>query len=123
MQNFHLSGLWVDVDLRRLNTVVVGAGLVAEAGAVGQHGVGVEAARADDRRAVVAEQPRARDIGYRQRFSLRALDENFTIARYEISGVGFQHFRGLLEQLLLDVGRGVLDRIAAHVGEAAGKSA
>ena len=120
---YKYSDVRIDVHLGGLGAVIVGTGLVAEAGAVGQHGVGVEAARADDRRAVVAEQPRARDIGHCQRFSLRALDENFTIARYEIGGVGFQHFRGLLEQLLLDVGRGVFDRVAAHVGKAAGESA
>ncbi len=62
LQNFHLAGFRIDVNLGGLDTVIIRAGLVAEARAVGQHRVGVETARADDGRAVVAEQTRARDI-------------------------------------------------------------
>src|SRR5215470_9774176 len=62
LKNLYLAGFRIDVNLRGLGTVVVSAGLVAEAGAVRKHGVGVEAAGADDGRAVVAEQARPGDI-------------------------------------------------------------
>jgi len=72
-EDFDLSRLWIDVDLRGLSAVIVSAGLVAEAGAIGQHRIGIETTRANDRRAVVTEQPRARDVGNGYRLAFRAL--------------------------------------------------
>ncbi len=55
LQYFNLAGLRIDMDLRRLNAVIVSARLVTEARAVREHRVGVETAGTDDRRAVMAE--------------------------------------------------------------------
>ena len=66
---------------------------------------------------------RARDVGNSYRLTFRAFDENFTVARHEILKIGFQHLACLLEKLLLDIGRGVLHRIATDIGKPAGEGA
>src|SRR4030095_2243454 len=63
VEDFDLSCFRIDVNLGGLGAVVIGAGLVAKAGAIGQYRIGIETTRADNRRAVVTKQPRARDVG------------------------------------------------------------
>src|SRR5262249_20288338 len=121
LEDFDLSRFGVDVNLGGLRPVIVGAGLVAKAGTIGQYGIGIETTRTDNRRAVVTEQPRARDVGNSYRLAFSSLDENFAIARDEILRIGFQHFARLLEKLLLDIGSRVLNRVAAHIGKPAGE--
>src|SRR5262245_10071994 len=119
LEDFDLSRFGVDVNLGGLSSIIVGAGLVAKADAIGQYRVGIETTRTDNWRAVVTEQPRARDVGNSYRLAFSSLDENFTVARHEILRIGFQHLPRLLEKLLLHVGSGVLHRIAADVSKPA----
>ena len=123
VEDFDLSRFRIDVNLVGLGAVIIGAGLVAKARAIGQYGIGVSTTRADNRCAVVTEQPRARDVGNSCRLAFRAFDENFSVARHEILRIGFQHLNRLFEKLLLDIEGGVLHRIAAHIGKSAGEGA
>src|SRR5262245_23911222 len=123
LEDFDLSCFRIDLNLGGLGAVIIGAGLVAKARAIRQYGICIETTRADNRRAVVTEQPCARDAGNSYRLAFRALDENFPVARHEILRIGFQHLPGLLEKLLLDIESGVLDRIAAHIGKPASEGA
>ena len=66
------------MNLGGLGAVIIRPGLVAKARAIGQYRIGIETTRADNRRAVVTEQPRARDVGNSYRLAFRAFDENFT---------------------------------------------
>src|SRR5512132_3436508 len=63
VEDFDLSGFRIDVNLGGLGAVIISARLVAKARAIGQYRIGIETTRADNRCAVVTEQPCARDVG------------------------------------------------------------
>ena len=97
-ENCDLSGFRIDVNLGGLGAVIVRAGSIAKARAIGQHGIGIETTRADNRCAVVTEQPRACDIGNGYRPAFRAFDENLAVARHEILELASSIFARLLEK-------------------------
>src|SRR5215510_4675552 len=123
VEDFDLSGFRIDVNLGGLGAVIIGAGLVTKARAIGQYRVGIETTRADNRCAVVTEQPRARDVRNSYGFAFGAFNENLTVARDEILRISFQHLTRLFKELLLDIGSRVLHCIAAYIGKPAGERA